>query len=110
MRRSTKLGPASIGGARSSDGLVIYMGLHNLPHICEELIAGGLDPSTPAAAVQQGTVRGQRWVIAELAQLAAEVCRAELASPSIVVIGEVVNQRVASCAPEPAAVEMPIPF
>jgi len=26
------------------------------------------------------------------------------------VIGEVVNQRVASCAPEPAAVEMPIPF
>jgi uroporphyrin-III C-methyltransferase len=98
------------GLARSSDGLVIYMGLHNLPHICEELIAGGLDPSTPAAAVQQGTVRGQRWVIAELAQLAAEVCRVELASPSIVVIGEVVNQRVASCAPEPAAVEMPIPF
>jgi len=98
------------GLARSSDGLVIYMGLHNLPHICEELIAGGLDPSTPAAAVQQGTVRGQRWVIAELAQLAVEVCRAELASPSIVVIGEVVNQRVASCAPEPAAVEMPIPF
>jgi uroporphyrin-III C-methyltransferase len=42
--------------------------------------------------------------------LAAAVCEAELASPSIVVIGEVVNQRVASCAPEPAAVEMPIPL
>jgi hypothetical protein len=26
------------------------------------------------------------------------------------VIGEVVNQRVPGCAPEPAAVEMPIPF
>jgi len=42
--------------------------------------------------------------------LAAAVHQAALASPSIVVIGEVVNQRVASCAPEPAAVEMPIPL
>jgi uroporphyrin-III C-methyltransferase len=98
------------GLARSSDGLVIYMGLHNLAHICEELIAGGLDPATPAAAVQQGTVRGQRSVIAELADLARAVRRAELASPAIVVIGEMVNQRVPACAPEPAAVEMPIPL
>jgi uroporphyrin-III C-methyltransferase len=86
------------------------MGLHNLPHICEELIAGGLQPSTPAAAVQQGTVRGQRAVISDLNGLAAAVREAKLASPSIVVIGEVVNQRVESCAPEPAAVEMPIPL
>ena len=98
------------GLARSSDGLVIYMGLHNLEHICEQLIAGGLDPATPAAAVQQGTVRGQRSVIAAVAQLAAAVRNAALVSPSIVVIGEVVHQRVASCAPEPAAVEMPIPL
>jgi len=27
-----------------------------------------------------------------------------------VVVGRVVAQRVATCAPEPAAVEMPIPF
>jgi uroporphyrin-III C-methyltransferase len=33
-----------------------------------------------------------------------------LASPSIVVIGEVVNQRVPACAPEPADVTMPIPL
>ncbi|NBT00626.1 MAG: uroporphyrinogen-III C-methyltransferase, partial [Betaproteobacteria bacterium] len=98
------------GLARSSDGLVIYMGLHNLPHICEELMAGGLAPSTSAAAVQQGTVQGQRAVIADLQGLAAAVREAGLASPAIVVIGEVVNQRVVSCAPEPAAVEMPIPI
>lgn len=98
------------GLARSSDGLVIYMGLHNLPHICEELIAGGLDASTPAAAVQQGTVRGQKVVVSTLGGLAAAVQEAELASPSIVVIGDVVSQRVESCAPEPALVEMPIPL
>ena len=98
------------GLARSSDGLVIYMGLHNLPHICEELIAGGLDASTPAAAVQQGTVRGQKAVVSTLGGLAAAVQESELASPSIVVIGDVVSQRVESCAPEPALVEMPIPL
>jgi uroporphyrin-III C-methyltransferase len=86
------------------------MGLHNLQRICDELIAGGLDPATPAAVVQQGTVQGQRQLVAPLAQLAEQAVAAGFASPSIVVIGEVVNQRVEACAPEPAAVEMPIPF
>jgi len=98
------------GLARCSDGLVIYMGLHNLARICDELIAGGLDGATPAAVVQQGTVQGQRALVAPLAELAGQAVAAGFASPSIVVIGEVVNQRVATCAPEPAAVEMPIPF
>jgi len=98
------------GLARSSDGLVIYMGLHNLPRICEELMAGGLAPSTPAAAIQQGTVQGQRIVVASLEDLAAQVAMASLASPAIIVIGGVVAQRVAACAPLPAEVVMPIPL
>jgi uroporphyrin-III C-methyltransferase len=98
------------GLARSSDGLVIYMGLHNLRHIAEELLAGGLGPDTPAAIVQQGTVEGQRLLLSPLAQLADRAEAEAFASPSIVVVGEVVAQRVAVCAPQPAAVEMPIPF
>ncbi|MFN9659882.1 MAG: uroporphyrinogen-III C-methyltransferase [Cyanobacteriota bacterium] len=98
------------GLARSSDGLVIYMGLHNLRHICEELMAGGLPPSTPAAAVQQGTVQGQRLVLAPLATFAGAVEQAALASPAINVVGAVVAQRVAACAPPPATVTMPIPL
>jgi len=98
------------GLARSSDGLVIYMGLHNLRRIGQELVAGGLDPATPAAVIQQGTVQGQRLLIASLAELADRVEAEGFASPSSVVVGEVVAQRVASCAPEPADAEMPIPF
>jgi uroporphyrin-III C-methyltransferase len=98
------------GLARCSDGLVIYMGLHNLRRIAEELQAGGLAPSTPALVIQQGTVEGQRQLFSTLAALADEVEAQGLASPSIVVIGAVVDQRVAACAPPPAAVEMPIPF
>jgi len=98
------------GLARSSDGLVIYMGLHNLRRIGQELVAGGLDPATPAAVIQQGTVRGQRLLIASLAELPDRVEAEGFGSPSIVVVGEVVAQRVEACAPEPADAEMPIPF
>jgi len=98
------------GLARSSDGLVIYMGLHNLPQICAELMAGGLAGSTPAAVVQQGTVTGQRQLITALANLAERVEAEGFGSPAIVVIGAVVAERIPQCAPEPALVEMPIPF
>ena len=98
------------GLARSSDGLVIYMGLHNLRRICEELMLGGLPPSTPAAAIQQGTVQGQRHLITVLGELPRRVRDSGLVSPSIILVGEVVAQRVASCQPPPARVDMPIPF
>jgi uroporphyrin-III C-methyltransferase len=98
------------GLARSSDGLVIYMGLHNLRRIGEELMAGGLDPATPVAVIQQGTVRGQRQLLASLGELADRVEAEGFESPAIVVIGQVVAERVPACAPLPAAAEMPIPF
>jgi uroporphyrin-III C-methyltransferase len=98
------------GLARSSDGLVIYMGLHNLGRIAEELLAGGLAADTPAAVIQQGTVEGQRLLLSPLVELADRAAEQGFASPSIVVVGQVVAQRVAACSPDPAAVEMPIPF
>ena len=49
-------------------------------------------------------------LVTELGRLAEEVAAAGFASPAIVVVGEVVNQRVGACAPQPALVEMPIPF
>lgn len=96
------------GLASASDSLVIYMGLHNLAYIVEELIAGGLDPATPAAVIQQGTVAGQRCLKAPLQQLAHQVHSQGLAAPSIVVVGAVVDEQVAACAPQPAEAVMPI--
>ena len=86
------------------------MGLHNLAAICAELLAGGLAADTPAAVIQQGTVLGQQLLLAPLAGLADRVRQEQIHSPAIVVIGQVVAQRVASCAPAPADAEMPIPF
>ena len=96
--------------AAASDSLVIYMGLHNLPRIAEELMAGGLAPETPVAVIQQGTVAGQRCLKAHLAGVAEQTRVQAFKSPSIVVVGQVIEQQVESCRPVPAPVTMPIPF
>ena len=96
--------------AKASDGLVIYMGLHNLPKIAEELIAGGLADNTPVAVIQQGTVEGQRCLKAALAEVAVATREQKFKSPSIVVVGDMIDQQVEACRPKPAAVTMPIPF
>ncbi len=96
--------------AKASDGIVIYMGLHNLPNIVEELIAGGLDPLTAAVVIQQGTVIGQRCIKSNLNQITKEVRKLEYDSPSIVMIGSAINYQVDACSPPPAQVTMPILF
>ena len=75
------------------DTLVILMGMRNLPGLVEELIAGGKSPDTPAAAVMQGTLPGQRTVVATLTTLVDAVAEAGLRAPAAVVVGDVVGLR-----------------
>ncbi len=96
--------------AKATDCIVIYMGLHNLQHITEELIAGGLAPATPCIVIQQATVEGQKSVKAPLEHLVTEVENFGCEAPSIVMVGTVVNFQVEACVPDPAKVTMPIPF
>ena len=96
--------------AKSSDGIVIYMGVHNLKFISQELIAGGMDPETSAAVIEQGTVIGQRYIKSPLAKLFERVQAENLSSPAIVVIGSVVDFQVEACSPKPAEVTFPIPI
>ncbi len=76
--------------ANPDSTLVIYMGLSNLALIANRLVAAGLPGELPAMAVQDGTSRGQRRVIATLAELPRKVDEAALASPVLVVIGRTV--------------------
>ncbi len=94
--------------AQSTNTLVIYMGVHNLASIVKELLAGGLDLKTPSAVIQQGTVVGQRLLKTTLENLAKDVKDQNFISPSIVIIGDVVDFQVESCSPFPANVTMPI--
>jgi uroporphyrin-III C-methyltransferase len=77
------------GLARTPGTLVVFMGLAALPRLASELVAHGRDPETPAAVVSHGTLPDQRTVTAPLARIADAA--AELESPALVVIGEVVS-------------------
>ena len=71
--------------AAAGGTLVILMGAARLAEIVDQLVEGGLAPSTPAAAVRWGTRPEQRTVRATLATIAT----AGVEAPSAIVIGDV---------------------
>jgi uroporphyrinogen III methyltransferase/synthase len=79
--------------AQAVDTIVVLMGMANLDVITSELIAGGRDAETPAAVIRWGTTGRQRVVVSDLASISAEVKRARLKPPAILVVGEVVRLR-----------------
>lgn len=79
--------------ARSGATLAIYMGVGKLPAIAERLAAAGMDPSTPAAVIEWGTVPRQRTVTAALDSIAGVAAEAEISAPALVVVGEVTRLR-----------------
>ena len=71
---------AALGGT-----VVVLMGATRCRTICDRLIAAGMDPETPAAAVQWGTRPNQYTLRATLATLADR----DPQPPATIVIGEV---------------------
>ena len=71
--------------------LVVYMGLRNVERICGELLAAGMPPDIPAAAIEKGTTPDQRTVISTLAALPDTITEAGLSGPTLFIIGRVVS-------------------
>lgn len=69
--------------------LVIYMGLAGAGPIADKLIADGLAPETPVAVVERATQAGERIVTSLLADLAGLVAREAIASPALIIVGDV---------------------
>ena len=79
--------------ARSTDTLVILMGIGNLAHVVEQLIKHDRPPSTPAAVITHGTTEHQRSITGTLRDIVEKVKSADLKPPSVVVVGDVVKLR-----------------
>jgi len=77
--------------AHSSETIVIYMGVHNLPYIVEQLHSAGLSLDTPVALVRWGTRPEQEELIGTLGTITAKVEETGFTAPAIAVIGQVVN-------------------
>ncbi|CAI3925433.1 Uroporphyrinogen-III methylase (siroheme synthase) (CysG) (PDB:1PJQ) [Commensalibacter communis] len=76
--------------------LVIYMGLSTLHQLCQKLIHKGLPSTWPAAAIEKGTLPNQKVIAGTLENLSQLVETANLKSPVLVIIGQVVQRRVIS--------------
>jgi uroporphyrinogen III methyltransferase / synthase len=79
--------------ARFPGTLVFYMGVKRLGDNAAALIAAGRDGDEPAAAIERGTMEGQRTVVATLGTLAAAVERELVKAPALIVVGPVVGRR-----------------
>ena len=77
--------------ANSGTTLVIYMGLANLEGIASRLLNAGMPGARLVAVIQDGTLPSQRSVVSPLANVVDAVALAGLASPALVVVGDVVK-------------------
>lgn len=71
--------------------LVIYMGLTGLAETSAKLIEHGMSKSMPVAVVERGTTPEQRVFTSTIAEITHVVERNEVKSPSLLIIGEVVE-------------------
>ncbi len=79
--------------ARPKQTVVVYMGLHGLDYLCEQLIRHGLPDSTPIAIVQHATQPTQRVITGTLATLPAIAEREKPQAPTLIIVGGVVSLR-----------------
>ncbi|HSR53187.1 MAG TPA: uroporphyrinogen-III C-methyltransferase [Acidobacteriota bacterium] len=82
------------------DTLVFLMGRGRLHDICQGLMAAGRPSDTPAAIVEKATRPDQRSLVSTLAELPARADQETIATPAVIVVGQ-----VAALAPECAAWE-----
>jgi len=73
------------------DTLVVLMGVKNRAFIAQSLIAAGRKTDEPVAFIERGTLPGEKIVESTLGAVAAG--HAEIDSPAVFVIGEVVKLR-----------------
>mmetsp|Transcript_12636 Transcript_12636/g.38674 ORF Transcript_12636/g.38674 Transcript_12636/m.38674 type:complete len:314 (+) Transcript_12636:89-1030(+) len=69
---------------------VLYMSFSKLKTAARQLISGGLRSDTPAAAVERGTMPGQRAAFAPLCELDQVVRSVQMATPCLIIVGDVV--------------------
>lgn len=79
--------------AKGIDTLAIYMGVGNLPYICEQLIKHGRSEHTPVALIHWGTTTSQQTITGTLSTIVEVVRTSEIENPSMIVVGEVVKLR-----------------
>ena len=93
--------PADIDWASVADPAVttvVYMPTKTLPELVANAMQAGLDPATPAVAVERATRADERVIAATIADLPARLAAEASSGPVIVMIGRALADYVAAAA------------
>lgn len=75
----------------STQTLVLYMGLNQLTSLTEGLMGAGRDGDTPFAIVSHASLPTQQVLVGSLRDIVDKQKQANLQTPALLIIGEVVN-------------------
>lgn len=95
--------------ARPGQTAVFYMGLSQLRSIVAQLTANGAPSSRPAAVIERATLPDQRTIDATLGTLAEAVEKAQVRSPALLIVGDVVALRTTLMQPDRTPHAKPLP-
>ncbi|MGR9072758.1 MAG: siroheme synthase CysG [Gammaproteobacteria bacterium] len=79
--------------AAPNQTVVIYMGLHGLETICQNLMRHGAPGDRPIALIQEGTRQTQQVLVGTLESMPDTVEAAQIKAPTIIIVGTVVCLR-----------------
>lgn len=91
--------PPETGWASVADSTattVVYMPVKTLPELVVHAVAAGLDPQTPAVAIERTTRPDERIIAATIAELPARLVAEPPRGPVVVMIGRVFAEYVES--------------
>lgn len=77
--------------AETDDTLVFYMSADTSSGVVEQLVRHGISPDKLLAVVEQGTTPNQQVTVTSLYEYGRSTVNRKLASPSLLIIGRVVN-------------------
>jgi uroporphyrin-III C-methyltransferase/precorrin-2 dehydrogenase/sirohydrochlorin ferrochelatase len=80
---------ALLGLREGSCTVVVLMGVTALPSLVRTALDDGVDPRTPVALVEEGTLPGQRVTRAALADVVEVAAAAGVRAPAVIVLGAV---------------------
>lgn len=81
--------------ASGNGTIAAYMASRTLPKVAAELIAAGMDPATPAIAVENASKANQRHLSGAIGELPARLAGQDFTGPTLVLIGAVAAMAVA---------------
>ena len=88
------LAPHDWDALASGEGtLAVYMGANTAALLSARLVAAGMAPDTPALAIENATLAGERAIAGTLTSLPGRLREAGLSGPTLILIGAVVALR-----------------